>query len=205
MKLKLFAIAIVVFIFSGYYTTTSLQSNETYAQSHWDVDVYIDYDFDCAFCYYEMYWCFNCQTYHVHVNRWCHNHYYWYNNWYSVHYYHPHTYYYGHYTNHVYYRDVTRHYIRDNNGLRNTRGGRTDNIFRQKDSKIYKDNNISKQRDTKKYDTNLKQRYNETYKNQNKTYQKPNDVKRENKTYQKQNNTQRQNTQKNSGNTMKKR
>lgn len=184
-------------------------SDETYAQTHssyyYDANIYIDYDFDCAFCYYEMYWCYNCQTYHVHINHWCHNHYYWYNNWYVVYYYQPYAYYHGHYTNHYYYRDVTRHYVRDNNGLRNYRVGRIDKIYRTtNENRIDKNDNIIKQRDTKKYNSNLKKRYDETYKKQN-------EVKRENKTYQKQNNTQKQNTQKppvqkNSGSkTMKKR
>jgi len=216
MKLKLLLIAIIAFIFSGCYTSTAFKSNETYAQSYHDVNIYIDYEFDCGFCYYEMYWCFNCQTYHVHVNRWCHNHYYWYTSWYNVNYYQPYAYYHGHYNNHVYYRDVTRHYIRDNNGLRNTRGA-VNKVFGTKEYNNNRNNDIIKRDVPKKYDTNLKQRYNETYKKQNdvkrenKTYQKPNNTQRENKTYQKPNNTQRQNTQKapvqkNSGSkTMKKR
>ncbi len=176
MKIKLLLIAIITFIINGCYSSMSIKNNETYAQSHYDVDIYINYNFVCSHCYYEMYWCFNCKTYHVHIRHWCNNHYHWYNNWYRVHYYYPRAYYYGHWHNHYYYRDVTRHYIRDNNGLRNLRTGRVNNITKTRE---YKNSNVNK-----KYDIRLKEKTykikNDINKNETKTYQKRDNIKQQN-------------------------
>jgi len=114
-KIKFLFIGLLAIVLSGCYTT--LRTSETYAQTV----VYIDYDFSCSYCYYEMYWCPFCQAFHVRIDHWCNHHYGWYHNWYVVHYYHPHSYsyYHGHYHNHYVHRDHSRHYVRDNQGLRN--------------------------------------------------------------------------------------
>lgn len=113
-KIKFLFIGLMAFVLSGCYT--SLETTETQAQVH--VGVYINYDFHCGYCNYEMYWCPFCQTYHVHINHWCHNHYYWYTNWYVVYYYYPSSYYYNHWHNHYAHRDYHRHYVHDSYGLR---------------------------------------------------------------------------------------
>jgi len=87
-----------------------------------EVSVYIDYNFQCGYCYYETYYCFNCGYWHTHITSWCHHHYGWYNDWYVVYYYHPHSYYYNHWHSHYYYADYNRHYRHDRDGLRNMSG-----------------------------------------------------------------------------------
>ncbi len=113
-KIKLFFIAAITFILSGCYTQFKT-TGETYAQESY---IYIDYEFYCTHCYYEMYWCPHCLVYHTSITHWCDSHYHWYINWYVPHYHYG----YGHrtyYHNHYVYRDHSRHYVRDNSGLRN--------------------------------------------------------------------------------------
>ena len=120
-KIKFLFIGLLAIILSGCHTT--LRTTDTHAQqfASSQIVVYIDYNFSCSHCYYEMYWCPFCQTFHVRVDHWCNHHYGWYHNWYVVHYYHPHiySYYYGHYHNHYIHRDHSRHYVRNSQGLRN--------------------------------------------------------------------------------------
>ena len=143
-KIKLLLFSLLVFALSGCYTQFKTTSGETYAQQN---VVYIDYNFYCDYCYYEMYWCPACGSYHVQLNHWCTNHYYWYNNWYVVYYYHPYSYYYGHYTNHYEHRDYSRHYVRTRDGLRN-----------------YGNRNYITRDYVFKRDKNLKRGYEDTYK-----------------------------------------
>jgi len=157
-KIKLLFFLLITFFLSGCYTT--FETTDTYAQTN--ACIYIDYNFYCDYCYYEMYWCPACGTYHVSINNWCSHHYDWYYNWYVVYYYHPYSYYYGHYTNHYSHRDYSRHYIRNSHGLRNY-GNRKyiskDRIF--------------------KTDINLQKRYNETYKSKTYKQQTPNNRKQQ--------------------------
>jgi len=216
-KIKFLFIGLMAFVLSGCYT--SLETTETQAQVH--VGFYINYDFYCDYCYYEMYWCPFCITYHVHINHWCDNHYYWYNNWYVVYYYHPHSYYYNHWHNHYVHRDYHRHYVHDGNGLRNYGSNKILKSYREYTGKdfIEKQNYKSptlNNRDVnvKKNDVNLQKKYNEIYKSPNmkndvnKNYNKPPVNRNNNNNIQKSPNTNRNeykapthnNTQKSSGN-----
>ena len=163
-KIKLVLIAVMAFALSGCYSSFRT-TGYTYGQS--DEVVYIDYNFECSHCYYEMYYCFNCGLYHVSINRWCNHHHNWYITWYSYNYHQPYGYYYRHWTQHRYYRDATRHYVRDSYGIRNYRdrkymdnrkqiGTRKDvkkltKNYKRKELKEQK--KIYKRKDVKKYKT----------------------------------------------------
>ena len=210
-KLYVIFFGILAFVLSGCFTSTKM-SDETYAQTR--VEIYLDYhDFSCVQCYYEMYWCFHCQTYHVRMTHMCHNHYYWYHGWYKRHYYKPHAYYYWHYRDHSNYRDVTRHYIRDNSGLRNHRGGksvitdkgksrrtdvikqqppvrRNDNVIKQREP-IKRNNDVIKQREQTKRNDNIKQ---SPPVKRNENIRKQNETKRNTQTYERRDTQKQQNS-----------
>lgn len=119
-KFKLLLVGLMVFVLSACAQTYRAQEHIPYYtyETYPHVDVYINYDFQCMYCYYEAYYCFNCNTFHIRINNWCHYHYNWYYSWYRVHYHYPYTYYYNHYNGHHRYRDYTRYYVRDRYGYR---------------------------------------------------------------------------------------
>lgn len=222
-KVYLFFIATIAFVFSGCYTSLKT-TNETYAQTH--VGFYINYDFYCNHCYYEMYWCNFCITYHTHINHWCNHHYGWYNNWYIVYYYQPYGYYHNHYHNHYAHRNYHRHYVRDYSGIRLYGNNKyltprdDKELYRlsnrqDKSQTIYRDNTTKsrqydiKNNDAYKHQKDVNKRNNDAYKHQKNTREKYNSppVKR-NENIQKSPNTNRNeykaprqnNTQKSSGN-----
>jgi hypothetical protein len=114
---KIFLLLIVLMFLGGCYTQVGMYDEP--APRYDEVSVYIDYNFNCGYCYYETYYCFNCGYWHTHITSWCHHHYGWYNDWYVVNYYHPYYYYYNHWHSHYYYADYNRHYRHDTYGLRN--------------------------------------------------------------------------------------
>jgi hypothetical protein len=130
-KLKILLVGIIAFIFSGFISAQDVHDSyrpyapyETYIAYEYPTTVFINYDFYCSNCFYEIYYCFYCTIFHVRINLWCHNHYNWYYNWYRINYYQPYGYYHKHYTGHRYYRDVTRHYVRDQYGVKKLGGKR---------------------------------------------------------------------------------
>ena len=118
MKTKLLVILVAAFIFSGCYASTlNAVPNENEQSEQY---TYMDCnEFSCPDCVYEMYYCFNCHTYHIMVSHFCYRHYNWYRTWYSVHYYHPYAYYHNNYIKHITHRDNSRNY-NHNDGHRNS-------------------------------------------------------------------------------------
>ena len=130
-KIKLFFLITLAIFLSGCYTSFRT-TGYTYSQIR--VNIYFDYNFSCNYCYYEMYYCFHCETFHVNIHYWCTHHYRWYYSWYVHNYHHTYIYYYNHYRHHDTYRDNSRYYIRDRGGLRN-HGGRNYDVIENKDQK----------------------------------------------------------------------